>query len=619
MQPTNVADPAYFHKVVDCQWACPAHTPVPEYIRLIAQGRYTDAYMVNWVSNVFPGILGRTCDRPCEPACRRGRVEENNARQARAGGHLPAEARGGRPQGRHHARACRTPRAAQRQAHRLRRRRAGLADGGARPGAAGLRRSRCSTARPRPAASCARRSRASACPRAVIDEETGYILDLGVDVPQRRAHRLDEGAAGRGLRRGVRRLRRAARARPRRCRAAARPRRTSTSASTGWPRCRSATSRASASACIVLGGGNTAMDCCRSARRLGASDVKVIVRSGFEEMKASPWEKEDAHARGHPDHQLPRAQGLRARGRQAGRHDASRSSRRCTTTRAGAASVPTGEPDVVLRLRRGAGRGRPGERLPVDRARQRHRVRRVGPAGARRGDASSRRCRTCSSAATRPSARRTSSPRWPTATRRRCRSTACCTARTSRERPPPHVQPDVAEDGHPRVELRQRVSQRPALQGAVGQGREGAGQHQGRGRARLRRRHRLQGGAALPELRRADGVHATSCASSATPASTSARWTASRFTANGDEADLRTRLKAPATQPDAGPVRRGAAEDRPRDGQGRGRLPALRPVRRALPDRRLGHAEVPARARRRPGPAAATADARRAAPRRRTA
>ena len=77
MQPTDIAHPDYFHKVVDCQWACPAHTPVPEYIRLIAQGRYGDAYMVNWNSNVFPGILGRTCDRPCEPACRRGRVEEN--------------------------------------------------------------------------------------------------------------------------------------------------------------------------------------------------------------------------------------------------------------------------------------------------------------------------------------------------------------------------------------------------------------------------------------------------------------------------------------------------------------------------------------------------------------
>src|SRR3974377_1264748 len=76
MKPTDISVPDYFHKVVDCQWACPAHTPVPEYIRLIAAGRYSDAYMINWESNVFPGILGRTCDRPCEPACRPGRVEK---------------------------------------------------------------------------------------------------------------------------------------------------------------------------------------------------------------------------------------------------------------------------------------------------------------------------------------------------------------------------------------------------------------------------------------------------------------------------------------------------------------------------------------------------------------
>ena len=76
MKPTDTADPDYYHKVVDCQWACPTHTDVPEYIRLIAQGRYSDAYIVNRESNVFPGILGRVCDRPCEPACRRRRVEE---------------------------------------------------------------------------------------------------------------------------------------------------------------------------------------------------------------------------------------------------------------------------------------------------------------------------------------------------------------------------------------------------------------------------------------------------------------------------------------------------------------------------------------------------------------
>ena len=76
MKPTDISDPNYFHKVVDCQWACPAHTDVPEYIRLIAQGKFSDAYMVNRKSNVFPGILGRVCDRPCEPACRRTRVED---------------------------------------------------------------------------------------------------------------------------------------------------------------------------------------------------------------------------------------------------------------------------------------------------------------------------------------------------------------------------------------------------------------------------------------------------------------------------------------------------------------------------------------------------------------
>ena len=76
MEPTNTLDEEYFHRVVDCQWACPAHTDVPEYIRLIAQGEFTEAYMVNRESNVFPGILGRVCDRPCEPACRRGRIAD---------------------------------------------------------------------------------------------------------------------------------------------------------------------------------------------------------------------------------------------------------------------------------------------------------------------------------------------------------------------------------------------------------------------------------------------------------------------------------------------------------------------------------------------------------------
>src|ERR1700758_5208233 len=114
MKPTDISAPDYFHKVVDCQWACPAHTPVPEYIRLIAEGRYSDAYMINWRSNVFPGILGRTCDRPCEPACRRGRL-----------------------QGRRQVPLAKTV-GEERQAHCADRRRACVAHRGARPRAARL-------------------------------------------------------------------------------------------------------------------------------------------------------------------------------------------------------------------------------------------------------------------------------------------------------------------------------------------------------------------------------------------------------------------------------------------------------------------------------------------------
>ena len=127
MKSTDVGSPDYFHKVVDCQWACPAHTPVPEYIRLIAAGRYADAYMVNWKSNVFPGMLGRTCDRPCEPACRRGRVEEEPVaicRLKRVAADYKGDVSGRMPE------AC-PP--AQRQARRLHRRRPSLANCRARP------------------------------------------------------------------------------------------------------------------------------------------------------------------------------------------------------------------------------------------------------------------------------------------------------------------------------------------------------------------------------------------------------------------------------------------------------------------------------------------------------
>ena len=297
MQRTDIANPAYFHKVVDCQYACPAHTPVPEYIRMIAQRRYSDAYMINWGSNVFPGILGRTCDRPCEPACRRGRVEESNAkdpepvaicRLKRVAADMKDDVR------------ARMPQIAPSNGKRVACIGAGPAsltvardlaplgyevtvfDGEAKAG--GFIRTQIPRFR---------------LPESVIDEETGYVLDLGVAF--RGGERIDSMNAlmaqdwdaifvGCGAPRG---------------RDLDMPGRHEAAAgihigidwlnSVSFGHVTSIGQRV-----IVLGGGNTAMDCCRSARRLGGTDVKVIVRSGFEEMKASPWEKEDAQHEGIP-------------------------------------------------------------------------------------------------------------------------------------------------------------------------------------------------------------------------------------------------------------------------------------------------------------------------------
>ena len=294
MKPTNIAAPDYFHKVVDCQWACPAHTPVPEYIRLIAAGRYSDAYMINWKSNVFPGILGRTCDRPCEPACRRVRVEDEPVaicRLKRVAADYKDDIKSRLPQpaktknGRRIALVGAGP-ASLTVARDL----APLGyecvvfDGDKRAG--GMIRSQIPKFR---------------LPDSVIDEECGYILDLGVEF--RGGQYIDsmKKLLGQGF--------------------------DAIFVGSGAPRGRDLDipGRKEAAAnihigidwlsnisfghidkigkrVIVLGGGNTAMDCCRSARRLGGTDVKVIVRSGFEEMKASPWEKEDAAREGIPIH-----------------------------------------------------------------------------------------------------------------------------------------------------------------------------------------------------------------------------------------------------------------------------------------------------------------------------
>ncbi len=353
MKPTDIGAPDYFHKVVDCQWACPAHTPVPEYIRLIAAGRYDDAYMVNWNSNVFPGILGRTCDRPCEPACRRSRVEEAPPEQ---GKDSPAGA------AREPVAICRLKRVAADNKDDIRARLpaapkkkngkriacigAGPAsltvardlaphgyhvvvyDGDAKAG--GMIRSQIPRFR---------------LPEEVIDEEVGYILGLGIEF--RAGKRVDSMKAllaegydaifvGSGAPRG---------------RDLVIPGRKEAAkhihigidwlSSVSFGHIDKIAKRV-----IVLGGGNTAMDCCRTSKRLGGEDVKVIVRSGFEEMKASPWEKEDAMHEGIPilnylvpkefTHRKGKLTGVTFE-KVAAKFDADGSGRRRL--------VPTGEPD----------------------------------------------------------------------------------------------------------------------------------------------------------------------------------------------------------------------------------------------------------------------------------
>jgi NADPH-dependent glutamate synthase beta subunit-like oxidoreductase len=292
MKPTDTSDPDYFHKVVDCQWACPAHTPVPEYIRLIAAGRYSDAYMINWKSNVFPGVLGRTCDRPCEPACRRGRVEEQPVaicRLKRVAADCKDDIRERLPK----------------PASKKNGKRVALIGAGpasltvARdllpigyevviydqdPFAGGMMRTQIPKFR---------------LPESVLDEECGYILGLepetkfGVKVDSLKkilAENYDAIFVGCGAPRG---------------RELEIPGRKEGAenihigidwlSSVSFGHTTSIGKRV-----IVLGGGNTAMDCCRTSRRLGGEEVKVVVRSGFEEMKASPWEKDDAMGEGIP-------------------------------------------------------------------------------------------------------------------------------------------------------------------------------------------------------------------------------------------------------------------------------------------------------------------------------
>jgi formate dehydrogenase (NADP+) beta subunit len=286
VKPTDVSNPDYFHKVVDCQWACPAHTNVPEYIRMVAQGRYDDAYILNRESNVFPGILGRTCDRPCEPACRRTRVEEKPVaicRIKRVAADLKGDVRD------------RLPKApAKKNGKRVACIGAGPAsltvandllplgyevvifEKNARPG--GLMRTNVPSFR---------------LPAAVLDEEIAMIVDMGADVRYGAPVQSLKALLGSGF--------------------------DAVFVGSGAPRGKDLDlpGRKEAAAHIhigidwlesvafehidkigervlIIGVGNTAMDCCRTARRLGGKDVKVMARRDRQHFKASPWELEDA-------------------------------------------------------------------------------------------------------------------------------------------------------------------------------------------------------------------------------------------------------------------------------------------------------------------------------------
>jgi len=286
MKPTDTSNPDYFHKVVDCQWACPAHTDVPEYIRLIAQGRFSDAYMLNRESNVFPGILGRVCDRPCEPACRRGRVEDKPVaicRLKRVAADHRDDIRERLPQ---------VP--AQKNGKKVALVGAGCASltvandllplgyeitiFEALGKTGGLMRTNIPRFR---------------LPPKVLDEEIDCIIDMGADL--RLNHRiesmkalLDDGGydavfVGTGAPRG---------------KELELPGRHGTGnihigidwlESVAFEHIEAIGKRV-----LIIGVGNTAMDCCRTSLRLGATDVKVMARKPRGFFKASDWELEDA-------------------------------------------------------------------------------------------------------------------------------------------------------------------------------------------------------------------------------------------------------------------------------------------------------------------------------------
>ncbi len=297
--PTDTANPQYYHKVVECQHACPAHTPVPEYIRQISQGNYNEAYMLNWESNVFPGILGRTCDRPCEPACRRTRTHEKAVaicRLKRVTYDYKDDI----------ANLIPTPEISNGK-------KVGLIGGG--PASLTVARDlvmmgyQCTLFEKDPQAGGLMRTNIPSfrLPEEVLNEEVDQVLNMGIKTefnseiksmkdflekdfdavfvgtgaPKGRDINIEgREAADKNIHIGIDWL-----------------------TSIAFEHTKSVGKKV-----IVLGGGNTAMDCCRTAIRLGAEEVKVAVRSPFDQMKASEWEIEDALGEGIPilDNHVPK-------------------------------------------------------------------------------------------------------------------------------------------------------------------------------------------------------------------------------------------------------------------------------------------------------------------------
>ena len=416
MKPTDISAPDYFHKVVDCQWACPAHTPVPEYIRLIAEGRYSDAYMINWKSNVFPGILGRTCDRPCEPACRRGRVEENPVAICR----LKRVAADFKDDVRH-----RMPKPVAKNGKRV-----ALVGGG--PASLAVARDlaplgyHCTVFDADPKAGGMMRSQIPKfrLPDTVIDEETDYILNLGVEF--KGGHRIES----------LKKL-----------------------------------LAENYDAVFIGSGAPRGRDLDIPGRKEAAANIHIgiewLASVSFGHIRQDRQARHRARRRQHRDGLLPHRAPARRRGRQGDRafrlrgdegerpgKRKTRSTRifRSSTSWSRSPSSHRGRQAHRRHLPEGEGRIRrqgPPQSGAVGRAGRDHRTattcwsrsaRRMPSPGSSATAASSstsgtcrrstprpsrRAIRRCSSAATRRSARRTSSGRWRTATTPRCRSTRC--------------------------------------------------------------------------------------------------------------------------------------------------------------------------------------------------